>query len=204
MAYIDNIKATTGKSPDSTMGKIIVSEFATLDGVMEDPRWTFEFQWSDDQMKFKNAELENAEALLLGRVTYQGFAEAWPKMQQDSYGKRMNSITKHVVSSTLQTADWNNSHLVKGDLVEELTKLREQSKGYLLVFGSLKLTNFLIEHGLADELTLWVYPIFLGKGRRIFDDQSRSRPKLVEAKGFESGTVLLRYEFKPKAHTGNT
>jgi dihydrofolate reductase len=183
------------------MGRIVVSEFATLDGVMEEPKWTFEFQWSEDQMNFKNEELRQAEALLLGRITYQGFAEAWPKMQDDpqGYGKRMNSIPKYVVSHTLEKADWNNSKLVKGDLVGELTRLKSESKGYLLVFGSLQLTKFLIEHQLADELTLWVFPIFLGKGRRIFVDESKARPKLVEAKGFGSGTVLLRYEFKNRS-----
>jgi dihydrofolate reductase len=186
------------------MGKIVISEFATLDSVVEEPSWTFEFQWSEDQMNFKNQELRNAEGLLLGRVTYQGFAEAWPKMQDDpqGYGKRMNSIPKYVVSNTLERAEWNNSNLVKGDLVKELTKLKESSKGYLLVFGSLQLTRFLIEQHLADELTLWVFPIFLGKGRRIFDGESKARPKLVEARGFGSGTVLLRYEFKHGPNEG--
>ncbi len=164
---------------------------------MEEPRWTFQFPWSEDQTKFKRDELFNADALLLGRVTYEGFAEAWPKQQGDpqGYGKRMNSIPKYVVSRTMRKLAWANSKPVKGGLVRGVSRLKEQPGNYMLVFGSLKLTNGLIERGLVDELTLWVFPIFLGRGRKIFTKLSDSKPKLIEARPFASGTVLMRYRF---------
>ena len=180
------------------MGKILASEFASLDGAMEDPQWTYQFPRSEEQMKFKAEELFNADGLLLGRITYEGFAQAWPNMQDDpqGYGRKMNSISKYVVSRTLSRVDWNNSKIVRGELVEEVGKLKSQASNYLLVFGSLRLTNALIEHGLLDELTLWIFPVLVGRGRSIFTGQVKARPILTEAREFTSGTVSLHYRFE--------
>lgn len=176
-------------------GRIIVSEFSTLDGVMGEPTWTFGFPNTEDQLKFKLDELFSSEALLLGRVTYEGFAKAWPNQQDDQqgYGKRMNSMPKYVVSNSPLKSVWNNSRLVKTD--SEMGKIKEQSAGDILVFGSLTLAGKMLENGLVDELRLMVFPIFLGSGRRFFSEASKSKPKLVEAKRFDSGVALLRYKF---------
>lgn len=149
-------------------------------------------------MSFKGAELFGSDALLLGRVTYQGFAAAWPSQQDDpqGYGKRMNTMPKHVVSKTLDKLDWTNSRLVKGELVQEVQKLKEQPGKDLLVFGSLTLSTELLESRLVDELRLMLYPVFIGGGRRIFASASALKPKLAEARGFASGVVLLRYTFE--------
>jgi len=181
--------------------RLVISEFASLDGVMEDPRWTFEYHkehpWTEDQLKFKGGELLGSDALLLGRVTYQGFAAAWPSQQDDpqGYGKRMNSLPKYVLSKTLGKLEWGNSRLLRGELVDETRRLKAQPGRDLLVFGSLKLSSELLERGLADELRLMVYPIFLGGGRRLFANASALKPRLAEAKGFDSGVALLRYTF---------
>lgn len=177
--------------------RVVVSEFASLDGVMGEPGWTFQFPPTEDQMKFKLDELFNSDALLLGRVTYQGFAAAWPNQQgdPDGYGKRMNSLPKYVVSSTLDKVEWNNSSLVRGGFVEGILEIKKQPGRDLLVFGSLRLANALIEHRLADELRLMVYPIFLGNGKRFFTEASKPKMKLLEAKAFASGVALLRYQF---------
>jgi dihydrofolate reductase len=182
--------------------RLVVSEFASLDGVMEEPRWTFEYHsrhpWTEDQLKFKNGELFESDALLLGRVTYQGFAAAWPSQQDDpqGYGKRINTMPKYVVSNTLDKLEWSNSRPIRGDLVGEITKLKSEPGKDLLVFGSLKLSSELLERRLVDELRLMVYPVFLGGGRRLFTKASALKPKLAEAIGFASGVVLLRYTFE--------
>jgi len=131
--------------------KLAVSEFVTLDGVAEEPgKWSFPF-WSDEISKFKFDELFSSDALLLGRVTYQGFAAAWPSMTEEAgYAKRMNSFPKHVVSKTLEKLDWNNSHLIKGDVEREVSKLKQQPGQDLLVFGSGQLVNALTQHDLID------------------------------------------------------
>ena len=176
--------------------RVVVSEFASLDGVMGEPSWTFQFPRTKDQMKFKLDELFNSDALLLGRITYQGFAAAWPNQQDDpdGYGKRMNSLPKYVVSDTLDKVEWNNSRLVRGGHANGIPEIKKQPGRDLLVFGSLRLANGLIEHGLADELRLMVFPVFLGSGMRFFTDASNAKMKLLEAKAFESGVALLRYQ----------
>jgi dihydrofolate reductase len=188
------------------MVKLVVSEFVTLDGVLEDTRWTFEYHgrhpWTPDQLKFKYDELFGSDALLLGRVTYQGFAASWPSQQDDpeGYGKRMNSLPKYVVSNTLDKAEWTNSRLIKGNLVEEVMKLKNQPGNDLLVFGSLSLAGELIQRGLVDELRFMVYPVFQGKGKRFFSEASPSiRPNLLEARGLDSGVTVLRYGFEKGA-----
>jgi dihydrofolate reductase len=177
------------------MRRIVVSEFVTLDGVAEEPgKWSFPF-WSEEISKFKFDELFSSDALLLGRVTYQGFAGAWPSMTDDAgYAKRMSSFPKHVVSRTLEKLEWNNSHLIKGDVEREVSKLKQQPGQDLLVFGSGQLVNALAQHDLVDEYRLLVYPIILGSGKRLFSDVNKTTLKLVETKTFGSGVVLLRYQ----------
>jgi dihydrofolate reductase len=177
------------------MRKVVVSEFVTLDGVMEDPRWTFQFP--GDHMFTKSDELFASDALLLGRVTYEGFAAAWPtmKMEPMDYADKMNGIRKYVVSTTLREAKWNNSRVISENVKEEISRLKEgEGKGSLLVYGSCALVNFLAQQKLVDEYRLLVYPIVLGKGKRLFKDGTAATLKLLEAKSFDSGVVLLRYE----------
>jgi dihydrofolate reductase len=159
------------------MSKLVVSEFVSVDGVMEDPGggetfprggWAFQFERGADGDRFKYDELMAAGALLLGRVTYEGFAQAWPNMQADEFGQKMNSMPKYVVSSTLQSADWNNSTTLAGDLAERVGELKQSVEGDILVAGSAQLVQGLTELGLVDEYRLMVYPILLGAGKRLF------------------------------------
>jgi dihydrofolate reductase len=186
------------------MRRIVVSEFVSLDGVMEDPGgaekfkhggWSFKFR--DDQVpKYKLDELSASDALLLGRVTYEGFAKSWPSVKDDVvFADKMNSMAKHVVSTTLKTVDWNNSKLIKTNVPEEVRKLKQQPGKDILVYGSAKLVNTLLRHNLVDELRLMVHPVVLGSGRRLFDDHAETlKPlKLAESKTFPSGIVLLSY-----------
>src|ERR1700760_734468 len=153
------------------MGKIVVTEFISLDGVIEDPGgaedfahggWTFEIDRGEEGDKFKLGELEEAEAQLLGRVTYEGFAAAWPSMEDEvGFAEKMNSMPKYVFSSTLESADWNNSTILSGDFAEEIGKLKREVDGNILVAGSATLVQALIEHDLLDELRLMVFPVIL-------------------------------------------
>ena len=177
------------------MRKLVVSEFVTLDGVAEEPgKWSFPF-WNEEIGKFKFDELFSSDALLLGRVTYQGFAKAWPSMIDEAgYGKRMNSFSKHVVSRTLEKLDWNNSHLIKENVVEEVSRLKQQRGQNILLYGSANLVHTLMQHNLIDEYHLMVYPIVLGIGKRLFDGASSATLKLLEAQTFSSGVVVLTYQ----------
>lgn len=181
------------------MRKVIVSEFVSLDGVMENPAWTFQFG-SEEQERFKFDELFACDALLLGRVTYQGFAAAWPNMQgTGSYGERMNSMPKYVASRTLNQMEWNAS-LIKGDLAEEISRLKQQPGQDILVFGSAELVYALTDLGLVDEYRLMVFPIILGGGKRIFREAGQQKIlKLIGTKTFASGVTVLSYEPAPKA-----
>jgi dihydrofolate reductase len=187
------------------MGKIVVTEFVSLDGVMEDPGgaegykhggWTFEIERGAEGDKFKLDEVLEAEAQLLGRVTYEGFAAAWPTMEDEAgFADKMNSMPKYVVSSTLQEVAWNNTTVLGGDLVEEMTKLKRDVDGVLLVAGSAQLVQGLLEHGLVDELRLMVFPILLGSGKRLFGDLSdKKRLRLVGSRTVGGGIALLIYE----------
>ncbi len=160
------------------MGRVVVTEFVTLDGVFEDPGggetfehggWSFKFDRGEDGDKFKFDELTAAEVQLLGRVTYEGFAKAWPSMSAGMFGERMNSMPKYVVSTTMaaQDASWNNSTVLR-DLATEVPRLKEQVTGDILVAGSAKLVRSLAEHDLVDEYRLMVFPVVLGSGRRLF------------------------------------
>ena len=162
------------------MGKIIVTEFVSLDGVMEDPGgsegtpqggWAFKFERGADGDAYKLEELRDAEAMLLGRVTYEGFAAAWPSIEDEQgFAERMNGLPKYVVSSTLERADWQNSTILPGDPVAEVTALRARLGGNILVAGSTSLVHTLHDAGLVDEYRLMIYPTVLGSGKRLFRD----------------------------------
>jgi len=180
------------------MSRIVVTEFVSQDGVMEEPRWTFQFERGPEGDKFKFDELFASEALLLGRVTYQGFAQAWPSMGTDEFGKRMNSIPKYVVSSTLadEDATWGETTVIRGDVPAGIAKLRAQPGGDLLVEGSSQLVQTLIQHGLVDEYRLMVFPIILGAGKRLHPDTMGEAAKLVltSFKTDGDGVLLLTYQ----------
>jgi class 3 adenylate cyclase/dihydrofolate reductase len=187
------------------MGRVIVSEFVTLDGVMEAPgheehrdgrnAWALQGA-SEDQQRFKIEELLAADALLMGRVTYQIFAAFWPSAPGDEgWADRMNGIQKYVVSTTLETADWNNTVILRGDPSDEVSKLKQLHDGDILILGSADLVNSLMKHDLIDEYRLLVFPIVLGSGKRLFRDESdTSHLRLVGTRAFSSGVVLLSYQ----------
>src|SRR5947207_2581513 len=163
------------------MGKLVVTEFISLDGVIEDPGgaeqyrhggWTFTFDQRPDGPPFKFGELVAADAQLLGRVTYDGFANAWPAMDDNEFGKKMNAMPKFVVSTTLENPEWNNTTVLKGGdgLEQEIGALKRQFDGDILVAGSGTLVRSLLAHDLVDELHLMVFPIALGSGKRLFAD----------------------------------
>ncbi len=181
------------------MRRIVVTEFVSLDGVMDEPRWTFEFDRGKEGDQFKMDELFAAEALLLGRVTYQGFAAAWPSMGHDEFGKRMNSIQKYVVSATLtdSEASWTNTKVVRGDVVAEVTALKNQPGGDLLVEGSARLVQTLTQHGLVNEYRLMVFPILLGGGKRLFPDEMPEAAKLTLTDSKTAGSGVLMLTFHP-------
>ena len=184
------------------MGRIVVTEFVSLDGVMEDPGgsenfaqggWSFKISRGDEGDKFKLDEAFASEALLLGRVTYEGFAEAWPS-RDGEFADKFNNMPKYVVSSTLDEPEWNNSTVLKGDLVEEVGKLKVEHDGDIVVHGSARLVQALIEHDLVDELRLMVYPVVLGSGKRLFGDTSDMKPlRLLDSKMVGDGVAILIY-----------
>jgi len=185
------------------VGRIVVTEFVSLDGVMEDPGgaesfkhggWSFEFNRGDEGDKFKLDETLSSEALLLGRVTYEGFAEAWPS-REGEFADKFNTMPKYVVSSTLEEPEWNNSTVLKGDVVEEVAKLRQEQDGDIVVHGSAQLVQTLIEHDLVDELRLMVFPVVLGSGKRLYGEASdKKRLLLVDSKVVGDGVAILTYE----------
>jgi dihydrofolate reductase len=168
------------------MGRIVVTEFISLDGVVEDPGgaesyrhggWSFAFDRSDAGTKFKVDELHDAEAQLLGRRTYEGFAAAWPSIEDpDGFAEKMNGMPKYVVSKTLTAATWNNSTILSGDPVEEIAELKQRLDGDLLVAGSVQLVQLMLAHDLVDELRLMVFPVLLGSGKRLFPDADSDAP----------------------------
>ncbi len=178
------------------MSRLVATEYVTLDGVMEEPgTWSFQF-WSDESARFKFDELFASDALLLGRVTYQGFASAWPSMKDDAgFADRMNSLPKYVVSTTLKEAEWNNSTIIEGNVAEEISKLKQQPGQDILLSGSADLMHTLMLHNLIDEYRLMLHPVVVRKGKRLFKDGIESTVlKLVDTKPFSSGIVILTYE----------
>lgn len=183
------------------MGKLVVTEFVTLDGVMEDPGgaekferggWAFKFHRGPDGDRFKLDELTASDAQLLGRVTYEGFAKAWPSMKDEQgFADQMNAMPKFVVSQTLTDPEWNNTTVLTGDLREEVGRLKQQFAGDILVAGSAQLVQSLLAHDLVDELHLMVFPIVLGRGKRLFADGANARSlNLVESRQSRSVATL--------------
>jgi dihydrofolate reductase len=187
--------------------KVIASEFVALDGVIENPSWTFRFT-GKEQQKFKFDELSASDALLLGRVTYEGFAAAWPRMTEQAgelsandalllgrYADMMNGYPKYVASTTLQEPlEWNNSTLIEGDVAEEVSRLKQQPGKDMLVFGSGKLVNTLMRDALIDEYRFMIFPIIVGSGQRLFADGIDEMVlRLVDTETFGSGVVVLTY-----------
>jgi dihydrofolate reductase len=188
------------------MGRIVVTEFVSLDGVMEDPGgaegsehagWTFRFDRGDEGDQFKLEELKGSEAQLLGRTTYDLFAQAWPTMEDAvGFAEQMNAMRKYVVSNTLldEEATWHNTTVIRGSVVSEIAALRDNLRGDLLVAGSATLVQTLLEHGLIDELRLMIFPIVLGTGKRLFGEVSEPSTVVLDAvRTVGEGIVIMTY-----------
>jgi dihydrofolate reductase len=184
------------------VGRIVVTEFISLDGVIEAPGggedfqrggWTLEFDQGADGAKFKIDETLDAEAALLGRVTYGQFAAVWPS-QEGEFADKFNTMPKYVVSSTLQNPEWTNSTVLDGDVVDEVAKLRQRRDGDIVVHGSAQLVQTLVEHDLVDELRLMVFPVVVGAGKRLFGDTSGTkRLRLADSRTVGDGVAILIY-----------
>ena len=186
------------------MAKLIVSEFVSLDGVMEAPGgepthphsgWVIELA-GEEQMQYKLQEVLDAGSLLIGRVTYEGFSQAWPQ-RDGEFADKMNSMPKHVVSSTLsEPLAWNNSSVIAGDIAASVARLKEATAGPITVAGSATLVAFLLEHDLVDELRLMVFPVLIGEGKRCFPRslQQKKRFRLASSQEFSTGVAVHTYE----------
>ncbi|MFC0526062.1 dihydrofolate reductase family protein [Phytohabitans kaempferiae] len=180
------------------MGRIVVTEFISLDGVVEAPggedfkypNWSFEFDRGEEGERFKIDEALGASAQLLGRHTYEGFAAAWPQ-EEGELADKLNAMPKYVVSRTLTDPTWNNTRVLAGDLVEEVSRLKAEVEGDISVAGSIQLVQGLIEHDLVDELHLMTFPVLLGTGRRLFGETSdKSAWELTEVLTFGAGVLV--------------
>jgi dihydrofolate reductase len=188
---------------EEDMGRIVVTEFVSLDGVVEDPGgsenfkhggWTFEISRGEEGDKFKLDETMASDALLLGRVTYEGFADAWPS-RDGEFADKFNSMPKYVVSSTLKDPEWTNTTVLDGDLADEVAKLKEANEGDVVVHGSIQLAQALLENDLVDELRLMVFPVVLGAGKLLFGETSDKKPlKLRDSQIVGDGVAILIYE----------
>ncbi|HET7421377.1 MAG TPA: dihydrofolate reductase family protein [Candidatus Dormibacteraeota bacterium] len=174
--------------------RLVATEYVTLDGVFEEPgHWSFPY-FDDDAMRFKADELETADAQLLGRKTYEGFAAAWPTMEgTGDFGVKMNTMPKYVVSSTLQNPTWTNTTVLKGDVAAAVRDLKAKQGRDLLLAGSGRLFNTLMRENLIDVYRLMVHPIVRGTGPRLFDDGTERKLELVDVKRFGKGVVVLEY-----------
>jgi dihydrofolate reductase len=185
------------------MRRIVVTEFVSLDGVVEDPGgaedfkyggWSFEFSRGDEGDKFKLDEAMESDALLLGRRTYEGFAGAWPS-REGEFADKFNNMPKYVVSSTLRDPEWSNSTVLEGDLADAVASLRDRHDGDVVVHGSAQLVQSLLEQDLVDELRLMVFPVVLGSGKRLFGETSGKKPlRLTSSKTVGDGVEILVYE----------
>jgi dihydrofolate reductase len=199
------VRVGVGHERRLVLATIAVTEFISLDGVVEDPGgsenfkysgWTFEIDRGDDGNAFKLEETMASDALLLGRVTYEGFAEAWPS-REGEFADKFNTMPKYVVSSTLKNAEWNNSTLLAGDVVDEVSKLKADTDGEIVVHGSVQLAQALLEHDLVDELRLMLFPVVLGRGKRLFGETSDKKTlQLDESRAVGDGVLVLIY--RPK------
>jgi dihydrofolate reductase len=175
------------------MRKIIASCYMTLDGVIENPMWTFPY-WGDDIAQFQTNDLFASDALLLGRKTYEGFAEAWPARKgADAFADRINDLPKYIASRTLQSAEWNST-VLQGDVPNAIAKLKQQPGMNILKYGGGELLGTLVKHNLLDELHVLLYPITVGKGARLFPDGFEAKMTLADTKAFKSGVVALIYQ----------
>jgi dihydrofolate reductase len=185
------------------VGNIVVTEFVSLDGVMEDPGgaenfeyggWSFEIPRGEEGDRFKLDETMASDALLLGRVTYEGFAAAWPQ-RDGEFADKFNGMPKYVVSSTLRDPEWANSTVLSGDLAEEVARLKERYDGDIVVHGSARLAQELLDRDLVDRLHLMLYPVVLGKGKRMFGETSEKKKlRLTDSKVVGDGVAILVYE----------
>ena len=184
------------------MRKLVVSEFVSLDGVFEDPggaEKTAHGGWSlkaanDEYQQYKFDELLAADMLLLGRKTYDGFATAWPTMQgTGAFGEKMNSMPKYVLTSRREELSWQNSHMISGDPIAAIQKLKAEDGGDILVAGSGELVRLLLNHGLVDKLCLMIHPVILGSGKQLLAGVDYQTLKLIDTKVFQTGTVVLEY-----------
>ena len=187
------------------MRRVVISKYVTLDGIMEDPGgaegfehggWSIQF-FDDDAANYAREQLFASDALLLGRATYEGFAAAWPSATDEAgFADRMNSLPKYVVSTTLkEPLEWQNSKLIKEYVAEEIAKLKQQPGKDILIYGSGELVNTLMQDDLIDELRLWVHPVVVGSGKRLFGDRSDTTVlRLVDSSTFGSGVVVLTYQ----------
>jgi len=184
------------------MGRIVVTEFVSLDGVMEDPGgaedfehggWSFEFDRGEAGNKFKLDETLASDALLLGRVTYEGFAAAWPQ-REGEFADKFNQMPKYVVTSSPSELEWSNSTAVDGDLGEEVARIRQRHDRDVVVHGSAQLAQELLDRDLVDELRLMVFPVVLGRGKRLFGETSdKKQLRLVDSKTVGDGVTILTY-----------
>ena len=194
------------------MGRIVVTEFVSLDGVVEAPGggegyrhdgWSFEIDRGDEGNQFKLEETMSSEALLLGRNTYEGFAAAWPS-RDGEFAEKFNSMPKYVVSSTLEEPEWNNTTVLEGDLVEEVTRVRDAHDGNVVVHGSPQLVQGLLEHDLVDELRLMVFPVVLGTGKRVFETGvAPTQFEVIESVTYPRGSVNLALSYQGTPTTGD-
>ena len=178
------------------MRKVIVYEYVTLDGVVEAPeKWQFPY-FSDDVAEVIKSQILDAGAILLGRATYDIFAASWPSRTNNEFGvaDKLNNAPKYVVSSTLESPDWNNTTLIKENVLEEIAGLKQQPGGDIGILGSATLVQSLMGRELIDEYRLMVHPIILGSGKRLFPEGINLPLRLLEVKAFTSGVLLLRYQ----------
>jgi dihydrofolate reductase len=187
------------------MGKIVVSEFITLDGVIEAPGgdeslgersgWSIPY-FNEETAKFKLDDLLASDALLMGRATYQIHAAAWPSMtDEEGFADLMNGLPKYVVSTTLERVEWNNSRLIRGNIPEAVKKLKQEVQRTILIDGGSDLVHSLMRHDLIDEYRLLVHPVVVGKGKRLFrGDSQTTELRLIEARAFSTGVVALTYQ----------
>ena len=179
------------------MRKVKLAMYVSLDGVVENPAWTGRF-WNEQLSKLQADYLFSSDALLLGRITYEGFAAAWPTMEESTgeFGKRMNTMPKFVASRTLAEGGWNAT-IIKGELSGEVAKLKEQPGGDLLIYNSGDLVDELTQHGLIDEYRLMVHPVIVGSGKRLFNGGTTTNLRLVETTSTDTGVVVLTYTTSP-------
>jgi dihydrofolate reductase len=174
------------------MRKLVESTFVTLDGVISSPEKWGPPYWDDEHDKYAHDLLWASDALLLGRETYEGFAEAWPPMTGDDYADRINSLPKYVASTTLQETKWNAT-LIRGDVADEVAKLKQQAGQNILKFGTGELDRTLMEHNLIDEYHFWLFPVVAGSGQHLLDGIGSTHLNLLDTTRFSSGIVVLTY-----------